>query len=293
MGGWAVFSSNVWWATKPDEARAISYKFCDALLIASLECRRLDHGERIRAEFVGDDPKIVRGVHGDGSPPTDCNVDGLPGPSVAGQSQLSRSAGSPTSCATGFALNTEGQRSGFTEGLTERLVKASPPRLVAYVSEVPSLQMRTWRGVTGLPSALPRAAAVVVEDRYSQIFKLSYVRPAVVADGLAELQVRWPGVPIVFCETRQLAEGMDLLLSRRRTLRPSPRAVTETAAADRIGAGIVAVETSTAPSAAEPTSAELRTWARAAGITVPDRGRPRPEVWQAWRDAHAAKRDCP
>jgi hypothetical protein len=42
--------------------------------------------------------------------------------------------------------------------------------------------------------------------RYSQIFKLDRIRPAVVADGLAELQVRWPGVPIVFCETRQLAE---------------------------------------------------------------------------------------
>lgn len=31
-------------------------------------------------------------------------------------------------------------------------------------------------------------------------------RPAMVADGLAELQVRWANVPIVFCETRQLAE---------------------------------------------------------------------------------------
>lgn len=40
-----------------------------------------------------------------------------------------------------------------------------------------------------------------------QIFKLDRIRPAVVADGRAELQVRWPGVPIVFCETRQLAEG--------------------------------------------------------------------------------------
>jgi hypothetical protein len=28
----------------------------------------------------------------------------------------------------------------------------------------------------------------------------------VVADGLAELQIRWPNVPIVFCQTRQLAE---------------------------------------------------------------------------------------
>jgi len=52
-------------------------------------------------------------------------------------------------------------------------------------------------------AALPWAA-VVVEDRYPAIFKL--VRPALVADGLAEVQVRWPNVPIVFCETRQLAE---------------------------------------------------------------------------------------
>ena len=50
-------------------------------------------------------------------------------------------------------------------------------------------------------ASLPRAA-VVVEDRYSQVFKLDWVRPAVVADGLAELQVRWPNVPVVFCETR-------------------------------------------------------------------------------------------
>jgi hypothetical protein len=49
-------------------------------------------------------------------------------------------------------------------------------------------------------------AAVVVEDRYSSVFKLDRVRPAVIADGLAELAVRWPAVPIVFAETRQLAE---------------------------------------------------------------------------------------
>jgi hypothetical protein len=54
-------------------------------------------------------------------------------------------------------------------------------------------------------AALPRAA-VVVEDRYSQVFKLDRVRPSVVADGLAELQVLFPTVPIVFCETRSLAE---------------------------------------------------------------------------------------
>jgi hypothetical protein len=54
-------------------------------------------------------------------------------------------------------------------------------------------------------AALPRGA-VVVEDRYSQVFHAQHVRPALVADGLAELQVRWPEVPIVFCETRSLAE---------------------------------------------------------------------------------------
>jgi ERCC4 domain len=54
-------------------------------------------------------------------------------------------------------------------------------------------------------AALPRSA-VVVEDRYSAVFKLTRVRPRVVADGLAELQVRYPSVPIVFCETRQLAQ---------------------------------------------------------------------------------------
>ena len=54
-------------------------------------------------------------------------------------------------------------------------------------------------------AALPRAA-VAVEDRYSQLFKLDRVRPAVVADGLAELQIRWPNVPVVFCESRQLTQ---------------------------------------------------------------------------------------
>ncbi len=54
-------------------------------------------------------------------------------------------------------------------------------------------------------AGLPRAA-LVVEDRYSAVFKLSHVRPAVVADGLAECQVAWPQVPIVFCETRKLAQ---------------------------------------------------------------------------------------
>ena len=52
---------------------------------------------------------------------------------------------------------------------------------------------------------VPRAV-VVVEDRYSSIFKLEHVRPAVVADALGECQVSYPSVPIVFAENRKLAQ---------------------------------------------------------------------------------------
>ena len=70
-------------------------------------------------------------------------------------------------------------------------------------------------------AALPRAA-VVVEDRYSQLFKLDRVRPAVVADGLAELHMRWPSVPVVFCETRPLRRNGPTGSSPPRTLGRSP-----------------------------------------------------------------------
>lgn len=51
----------------------------------------------------------------------------------------------------------------------------------------------------------PRAA-LVVEERYSSVFKLGHVRPSLVADQLGECQVRWPQVPIIFAETRPLAQ---------------------------------------------------------------------------------------
>lgn len=70
---------------------------------------------------------------------------------------------------------------------------------------VSSLTSGRLRFALGQLAALPRAA-VVVEERYSQIFTLTRVRPALVADGLAELQVRWPTIPITFCDNRKLAE---------------------------------------------------------------------------------------
>jgi ERCC4 domain len=54
-------------------------------------------------------------------------------------------------------------------------------------------------------ASLPRAA-VVVEDRYSRVFKLEHVQPGFVAELLAAVQIRYPGVPIGFLETRPLAE---------------------------------------------------------------------------------------
>lgn len=49
-------------------------------------------------------------------------------------------------------------------------------------------------------------AAVVVEDRWADVFRLAHVSPAMVAELLAQSQVRYPQVPIVFCETRPLAQ---------------------------------------------------------------------------------------
>jgi len=49
-------------------------------------------------------------------------------------------------------------------------------------------------------------AAVVVEDRYSGLFKLEHVNGGWVAELLAAVQVRYPAVPIVFAETRPLAQ---------------------------------------------------------------------------------------
>ncbi len=155
-------------------------------------------------------------------------------------------------------------------------------RLVASVERkslvdlVASLTSGRLRYALGELASLPRAA-VVVEDRYSQLFKLTKPRPALVADGLAECQVRWPAVTIVFCETRPLAEEWTY----RYLAAAHVWATAEAGALDRVSAGTG--ELDEAPEAPEPSSAELRAWARANGVAVSDRGRPRRQVWDAWR----------
>jgi hypothetical protein len=59
--------------------------------------------------------------------------------------------------------------------------------------------------VMGELAALP-APAVVVEGTYSSLFKVPKATPGWIPELLAVLQVRYPGVPVVFCENRKLAE---------------------------------------------------------------------------------------
>ncbi|MGI8661888.1 MAG: ERCC4 domain-containing protein [Acidimicrobiales bacterium] len=54
-------------------------------------------------------------------------------------------------------------------------------------------------------ATVPRAA-IVVEDRWADVFRLQHVSPSMVAEMIPAAQVRYPTVPIVFCETRALAQ---------------------------------------------------------------------------------------
>ncbi|MBV8735044.1 MAG: Lsr2 family protein [Solirubrobacterales bacterium] len=128
-------------------------------------------------------------------------------------------------------------------------------------------------------AALPRAA-IVVEAGYARIFALKHIRPAAVADGLAELQVRWPNVPLVYCETRKLAEEWTY----RFLSAAHEWAGDERAAQARVGTTEPSLSDA-APAVPAPSSAELRAWARTAGVAVPDRGRVGREVLSAWEDA--------
>ncbi|MFA9430696.1 ERCC4 domain-containing protein [Egicoccus sp. AB-alg2] len=54
-------------------------------------------------------------------------------------------------------------------------------------------------------ASLPHAA-VVVEGRYGDLFAREHVQPGFLADLVAQLQVRYPTVPIVFAGSRKFAE---------------------------------------------------------------------------------------
>ncbi len=120
-------------------------------------------------------------------------------------------------------------------------------------------------------AALPRAA-VVVEDRYSALFKLEHVSGGAVAERLAEAQVRFPGVPIVFAETRPLAQEwsyrfLGAALAELAGQAPRPDDVLT---AQHHGPVPDAVRQAT-PAVLD--AADVRRWALAHGRTVAPRGR--------------------
>ncbi|MBI1844757.1 MAG: Lsr2 family protein [Actinobacteria bacterium] len=124
---------------------------------------------------------------------------------------------------------------------------------------------------------LPRAA-LVVEDRYSAIFKLDHARPAVVAEGLAEAQVRFPNVPVVFCETRSLAQEW--------TYRFLGAAIAH--ALDDVAAHLITESLPSAGPLVPPpaSSADIRAWAVENGLEISPRGRVPASLAAAFAAAH-------
>lgn len=122
-------------------------------------------------------------------------------------------------------------------------------------------------------------AAVVVEERYSKLFSLEFVKPGFVADLLARVQVRWPSVPIFFAETRPFAEEW--------TFRFLGAALSEDLADERVRQRLSDLVVAGDLAPAQPTAAAVRLWATTQGLSVSPRGRVPGEVRQAYDRAHA------
>jgi Lsr2/ERCC4 domain len=129
-------------------------------------------------------------------------------------------------------------------------------------------------------------AAVVVEARYSEVFQLTWVRPSVVAGAIAECQVRFPTVPIMFCENRSLAQEWTFRFLGAALAEASEDAPGgDVLARLPVGRPISSSESARAAGVGQPTTAHVRAWARQHGYDVPERGRLRPEIWQAYLSA--------
>lgn len=144
---------------------------------------------------------------------------------------------------------------------------------------ISSLTSGRLRYALGELAVLSRAA-VVVEDRYSQIFKQDRVRPSKVVDGLAECQIRWPTIPIVFCETRPLAEEWTY----RYLAAAHQWASTEAAATARVGAHTLRERSG--DHLGRPANSAIRAWARSRGLEISDRGRVPASVVRAWEESN-------
>jgi len=126
-----------------------------------------------------------------------------------------------------------------------------------------------------------RRAAVVVENRYADVFKLERVRPSVMAEWLAESAIRYPTVPIMFCDTRALAAEW--------TYRFLGAAVVQHRTDNAALPLVESLHPAGPVPAPEPTTAEVRAWALRHGYDVPDRGKLRPEIWEAFHERRPAE----
>jgi hypothetical protein len=92
--------------------------------------------------------------------------------------------------------------------------------------------------------------------------------------------------PVLFCETRPLAEEWTYrFLAAARAW-----AATEAASAGRLtplaAPTVGTAGLAPAPGAPEPSTAEVQAWVRPTGLAVPGPGELRPKVWAAWRAAY-------
>ncbi len=122
-------------------------------------------------------------------------------------------------------------------------------------------------------------AAVVVEERYAKVFEHKVVRGAVVADGLAECQVAFPTVPIVFCDNRRLAQEWAY-----RFLAAARAAVVDEPLGEAYFAALAPGEPLPPPT---PSLADIRAWARDQGLRVSEKGRVSKAVREAYDEAHS------
>ena len=105
---------------------------------------------------------------------------------------------------------------------------------------------------------------------------MKLLTPLVAAALLAVASAPVQAVPVVFTETRTLAQEWTFRFFGAAMSRAEDESGAERRFGDLVQAGPLA--------SPEPTTAEVRAWAREHGIPVPDRGRLRPEVWAAYRD---------
>ncbi len=141
-------------------------------------------------------------------------------------------------------------------------------------------------------TALPRAA-LVVEDRYSALFKLEHVAGGQVADALAEAQARFPTISIMFAETRPLAEEwtyrfLGAALSELRA-GAAGSAATDDLLAPLVPDAPAGADAARLPAVRPPASidaAAVRRWAAASGLPVAARGRLATDLVRAYLDDH-------